>query len=381
MSDKILFVDDEANILSGFKRQFHKQFDLEFALSGKDGLDIIDKKGPFAVVISDMRMPKMDGIQFLKKVKETASESVRIMLTGNADIQTAVNAVNEGNIFRFLTKPCPNTILANSLDAGVKQYHLIQAEKVLLENTLTGSIKVLTEILSLVNPAAFSHTNRIKRYVIHIVKQLNLPNQWQFELAAMFSQIGCVAIPPDILDLVYTGETLPEDKQKIYSSHPLVGSMLLAHIPRLEIISKMIGSQQKPFKDYTKQKKDFKEYVVDIGSQILRAIVDLDQFMIHGHSFRSALKKLRMQKNIYNPHILEALENLEDDGLDTTNLIKQLKIKNIMPGVIAYENIKDKKGVLLVPKGQEITYAVIAKLQNFSQGVGVQEPFRVQVIS
>ena len=381
MSDKILFVDDEANILSGFKRQLHNLYDFEIALSGKVGLEKIEKKGPFAVVISDMRMPKMDGIQFLKRVKEVSPESVRLMLTGNADVRTAVDAINEGNIFRFLIKPCPKPVLVNSLDDGIRQYHLIKAEKILLEKTLFGSIKVLTEILSLVNPYAFSQTNRIKRFMKHIVKQLNLPNAWQFELAAMLSQIGCVAIPPDILKMMYSGKELSEEDQKVYSSYLSVGSKLIANIPRLELVSEMIEGQQKTFKEQVHNGSGLNKYMIDMGSQILRVVVDFDKLVILGHDYLSALKELRKQKNLYNPHVLNALESFDFDSINKESLVKTVYVKNIIAGVIAYENIKSKNGILLVPKGQEITYAVIAKLQNFAQGVGVHEPFRVQVIT
>ena len=381
MSDKILFVDDEANILSGFKRQLHNQYDFEIALSGKEGLEKIEKKGPFTVVISDMRMPEMDGIQFLKRVKEVSPESVRLMLTGNADVRTAVDAINEGNIFRFLIKPCPKPVLVNSLDAGIRQYHLIKAEKILLEKTLFGSIKVLTEILSLVNPDAFSQTNRIKPFVKHIVKQLNLPNAWQFELAAMLSQIGCVAIPPDILNMMYSGKELSEKDQKVYSSYLSVGSKLIANIPRLELVSKMIEGQEKTSKEQVHKGSGLKKYMIGMGSQILRVVVDFDKLMIKGHDFRSALIELRKQNNLYNPHVLNALENFDFNRVDEESIIKEVYIKNMMSGVIAYENILTKTGMLLVPKGQEITYAVIAKLQNFAQGAGVHEPFRVQEVT
>ena len=93
MSEKILCVDDDPRILQAFQRQLRKQFHIETAPGGAEGLEAIASSGPFAVIVSDMRMPGMDGIQFLSAVKERAPESVRIMLTGNADQQTAVDAV------------------------------------------------------------------------------------------------------------------------------------------------------------------------------------------------------------------------------------------------------------------------------------------------
>ena len=157
MSEKILFVDDEPGVLEGFRRLLHKEFLLDTAGSGREGLAAIASAGddPYAVIVSDMRMPGMDGVQFLSRVRITSGDSVRIALTGYADIQAASNAVNEGAIFRFLTKPCEKEVLAKALTAALIQHRLVIAEKGLLEKTLRGSVKVLTDVLSLVNPAGF----------------------------------------------------------------------------------------------------------------------------------------------------------------------------------------------------------------------------------
>jgi ActR/RegA family two-component response regulator len=103
-----------------------------------------------------MRTPEMDGVQFFSRERVISADSVRIALTGYADIQTASNAVNEGAIFHILAMPCEKEVLAKALTAGVVQDQLVVAERELLEKTLKGSVKVLTEVLSLVNPAVFS---------------------------------------------------------------------------------------------------------------------------------------------------------------------------------------------------------------------------------
>ena len=140
MTEKILCVDDEANILEAHQRGLGKQFHIETALGAEQALGQIDAQGPYTVVVSDMRMPGMDGVQLLSEVRKRAPDSVRIMLTGFADLQTAIEAVNEGNIFRFLTKPCPQETLAKALSAGIEQYRLVTAEKELLAKTLRGAI-------------------------------------------------------------------------------------------------------------------------------------------------------------------------------------------------------------------------------------------------
>src|SRR5271166_1840286 len=100
MVEKILFVDDDANLLASFQRNLRQKFSVEIAEGGECALQTIAERGPFAVVVADRQMPGMDGIQFLTLVRERAPDTVRIMLTGNADLEGTIRVVNQGNIFR-----------------------------------------------------------------------------------------------------------------------------------------------------------------------------------------------------------------------------------------------------------------------------------------
>ncbi len=120
VNGKILCVDDDANVLKSYKRQLGEQYDIETAGGPEEGLKSVDQSGPYAVIVADMCMPGMDGIEFLRRARKKAPYTVSIMLTGNADQQTAINAINDGNIFRFLTKPCPAEQLSNALIAVIE---------------------------------------------------------------------------------------------------------------------------------------------------------------------------------------------------------------------------------------------------------------------
>ena len=172
MNTKVLFVDDDKNILNAYSRTFRKQFELECCDGPEEGLRTLNEMGPFAVIVSDYKMPVMNGIEFLAEAGDIAPDTVRIMLTGNADLNTSIEAVNQGRIFRFLLKPCPNELFKDSLDAGINQFRLITSEKELLDKTLKGSVNVLTDVLSLVNPIAFGKASRVKKYIIEIVQKL-----------------------------------------------------------------------------------------------------------------------------------------------------------------------------------------------------------------
>src|SRR5579872_4882938 len=145
MTKRILCVDDEPNVLQALERQLRKQFEIVTAQGPVQGLETLETQGPFAVILSDLRMPVMNGIQFLAAAKQRFPESVRMILSGQADLAAAIEAENEGSIFRFLTKPCETDHLVTALTAAIEQYRLVQTERELLEQTLIGTLEVLNE--------------------------------------------------------------------------------------------------------------------------------------------------------------------------------------------------------------------------------------------
>jgi CheY-like chemotaxis protein len=129
VGEKILFVDDEGAVLEAFHRMLHSSFDVRTATSGGEGLVTLDRDGPFAVVISDMQMPGMNGAEFLARVRQTAPTTVRMLLTGHADLHNAMDAVNRGQVLHFLTKPCPKSVLVAAINSGLDQYRTVIEEK------------------------------------------------------------------------------------------------------------------------------------------------------------------------------------------------------------------------------------------------------------
>jgi response regulator RpfG family c-di-GMP phosphodiesterase len=375
MPEKILCVDDDANILDSYRRQLRKQFHIETAQGPERGLAALKASGPFAVVLSDMRMPGMNGIQFLAQVRVLAPDAVRVMLTGYADVDTAIAAVNEGNLFRFLSKPCPPEVLSTALEACVRQYRLVLSERELLEKTLGGSVKVLTEILGLVNPAAFSRASRIRRSVQQMVRALELPNGWQFELAAMLSQIGCLTLPHEILEKIEAGQPLSWEEQEMFASHPSIGRNLLANIPRLELISRMIETQQAHYLPASGEPQQQDQ--AQLGGQMLRVALDLDRLLMQGRSPRAAIGELHKRRGEYDPRLLAALDQ-SDDGR-TFSTVRSITVRELAVGMILGESIHAKSGLLLVARGQEVTQPVLERLRSFSMKIGIVEPFVVLV--
>jgi response regulator RpfG family c-di-GMP phosphodiesterase len=377
MSAKILCVDDDPNILEALRRQLRRQFDTEFAPGGAEGLHAIDSRGPFAVIVSDMRMPGMDGIQFLSAAKERAPESVRVMFTGNADLKTAVDAVNEGHVFRFVTKPCAPETLARTLDACVRQYQLVTAEKELLEKTLQGSIKILTDVLSLANPTAFGRASRVRRLVGKLCVYLKVDQSWQCEIAAMLSQIGCVTMPSSTLNKIYHGQALTKNEAQMLATHPAVGRELVANIPRLESVAEIIGYQQKCFDGSGTPVDSVARKDIPLGARILKLAIDSDTLQWGGLTAIETLAELHKHQDQYDPDALTALHAVI--GLEETAEIREVALTNLRTRMILAGDITTIDGTLLVSKGQEVTASMLQRLKNFALNGRLEGPMRVFV--
>jgi len=366
MSERILFVDDEPNVLEGIRRTVRKQGELHTAASGADGLRLLSEHGPFALVVSDMRMPLMNGAQFLAKVREQAPDTVRMILSGQADLQATIAAVNDGHIYRFLSKPCPTEQLLGAVEDGLKQYRLLTAEKVLLEQTLNGSVQMLIEILGMVRPAASARAARLQRYVTDLG-------------AALVSQIGCVALPKEILSMAEADQKLSDEERRLYESHPEVAGKLLAAIPRLEDVAAIVTAQfGEPH--WGSQPEDVRQWDIrSAGRLLLRAAFEFDRLTMRGLSRDAAVESLRVSKLAFPQFVLKALLTLSRTGQD--RIVRQIRLQDLEVGMILDEDLVSPKGIRLVPVGQEVTRALIVRLTSIAGGVGVAEPFRVRVSS
>lgn len=373
MNRKILFVDDEENILKGFERTLRSTYQIETAVGASLGLAALAERGPFAVVVSDLRMPGMDGIQFLSAARKGYPDTVRLMLSGNGDFETAISAVNQGNVFQFLTKPCPPDQLHSALNSALAQNQLILAERELLEQTLHGSVSMMSEVLSVVNPFAFNRASRIRRYVRHMAADLRLPNLWEFDLAAMLSQIGCIAVPPEILEKVYGGKTLTKTEAESFACHPSVGHGLVAKIPRLEVIAEIIRLQTTPLHLHGSKLSD----VVAVGAQMLMIATNFDDAISRGASPASALKLMRDRPSVYQASLVAAIEQAEICKVEMER--KALYLRELRPNMIVDQDVQVKNGLFVVAKGHVVSEALIARLLNFATAFGIAEPLSMLV--
>lgn len=365
---RVLCVDDEPNVLEGLATNIGRRYDVETATSGTQALEQLARDPKKAVIISDMRMPFMDGATFLAKARELAPAAVRILLTGQTDLDSAISAVNNGRIFRFLTKPCaPPTLLA-AIAAAVEQHELITAERVLLEQTLHGCIKALTDVLALTNPAAFGRATRIKQLVGELARKLNLRERWQAEIAAMLSQLGHITLPAETAEKLYFGQPLNSDEQLLADKLPALTEQLLGNIPRLEAVREMLAGYPRPCPSGPLRPDDLNRDVIYTGTQLLKLAVECEALESHPTWTRYALETLNGRRDHYDPRILAALVELRTKADPSTEALRKVTINELVVGMVLAADIRLPNGMLLAARGHEVTVRFLERIRTFPLG-------------
>ncbi len=381
MNERILFVDDDPNILEAYQRKLQHVLYVRTALGPHVGLREIRENGPFAVVVADMNMPLMNGVEFLKKVREIAPDTVRMMLTGNSDIKTAVDAVNDGCVFRFLTKPCPSKLMGDSLVAAIKQHRLITAEKEVLEGTLNGTAELLTEILSWVNPGIFGRAVQLRNTVTTITAKLGTENSWETELAATLCQIGMLAIPSEILAKAVEGKPLSDEERKAVESVPAVSHDLLERIPRLENVARIVLYQNKHFNGAGFPQDQLAGKEIPLGSRILRVAADYHELRAAGQSRQESLKTMQSRDGRYDLDVLSVLGRESPSAVvqAESGQVVTVAFKDLGPGLTLASPILTVEGQTLVSAGTVLTDAFLIRLRKYAATSGIQEPIEVVI--
>lgn len=375
---KVLYADDDARAVALFKEQVGGHFAVTTTQSGSLGLELLKNEGPFAVVLSDYQMIGMSGLTFLSKVKEVSPDSTRLLITAHPDLTAAIGAINDGNCFRFMFKPCTRAIMVRNLEAAVEQYKLVTSRRVLLEQTLEASIKALTDVLALASPAAFGRTTRARGHVSALLHHFNITDRWEAEVAAMLSQIGCVSLPAETALKVYQGATLTPEEKAMADRLPALAEQLIADIPQMEGVRAILHYQDMHLDGSDPPPDSVREKQISWGARALRVALDFDVLETQGVESQVAFDKMRSRELRYDPQILEAFAQIR--GVEQqTEVIQELEIKEVVTGMTFAEDVLTRTGMMLIARGTEVTPSLSERISNLKPNF-VQEPVKVHVM-
>lgn len=380
MKPRIILVDDDSLLLRALRRILQDEFDIVTAESGEEAIKCLTDSGPFAVVIADFMMPGMDGIQFLDRWGFLAPDTTRVMLTGHANLDTAIDAVNRGKVFRFLTKPINGDSLRLVLHDAVNQYELITAERTLLEQTLTGSVQTLVGLLSFFDPRAFGRAKEVRDLALSLAERYSLDVGWDIGLAALLARIGWLAIPIEVQAKITRGERLSQQEHEMVLRAPETGSEIIANIPRLQSVAQIIKYSTKNYNGTGYPQDRVAGEAIPLGARILRVVHD------YTDRLRVRQSKLVVFSEIesgvgekYDPEVVRALGvSIHLPGGNEAERQVLLALEDLKPGMILADDIYAKDGEMIVlPVGTHLNLLHIERLRNYAMGKKISEPILI----
>jgi response regulator RpfG family c-di-GMP phosphodiesterase len=374
---RVLLVDDEPNVLDALRRQLRREFSVETAVGAANGLAALGRSGPFAVIVSDFLMPGINGADFLAAARKAAPDTTRMLLTGHANLENAAATVNQGQVLRLLIKPVDHDTMVAALRECVEHHRRMVAERELLEQTLHGSVKALTDVLSLTNPAGFTRATRVRRLISTALDHVETDDRWAIELAAMMSQLGAVSLPPHVSDKLDAGLDLTAAERAMVDQLPLVAEQLISPIPRMAPVCAAIRYSRKSFDGSGPPDDRVAGEQIPLGGRLLRLAQDYDTLNSRGVPSAEALATLGADQGAYDPALLKVLSTVAADA--DGEEVRGVMLVELRPGMVLASDVRSLDDVLLVTGGQEVTASLISRLKNFAtMEEGVAEPVMVR---
>jgi response regulator RpfG family c-di-GMP phosphodiesterase len=402
---KILFVDDEKQMLTALNRVFRgKTYTVFMANSAQEALEILENE-TMDIIVSDMRMPEMDGATFLAKTVDLYPASRRILLTGYSDQESTVRAINEGQVHQYIMKPWDNDALKATVDSEIQEKILIAEEtpdsleneqlqeqvnnvsteltnahmfadmaKEELLKQYNTTIKVISNLINLKTPTPPSMNANVVTHSVAMCKLIKMDKKVITEIrnAAQLFQLGKLAVNDDLVAMKIN--EMNEKQIRTYNKHSVKGADLLLPLNSLDYAANIIRHQNENI-DGSGYPDGLKNKAIPLGSRILRIVIDYQQ-ILNGLYFKdtyspndaldfmgrySGKKYDKALLNLYTKFIAQLTKT---EGIQHDHLIN---IENLNAGMIVSRDLVTNDGLLLITKGSTLNATVIHRLEELQE--------------
>jgi len=414
--ETVLFVDDEVNILSSLKRLFRPcGYRIFTAESGAEGLEILARE-PVDLVISDMRMPEMNGAQFLAQVNERWPQTVRILLTGHAEIGATIDAINHGHIYRYITKPWEDNDLVLSvkqalhhknlerknqglealtsrqnqelkeLNASLEQKVKSRTEEVrqtmgfleianeTLKKSFITSIRVFSSLIDMRHSTLAGHSQRVAELSRQIARQMGM-NEAEVQdvfFAALLHDIGKIGLPDYLLEKPYASLTM--DERGLVIKHPAKGQAALMALEQLRQAAKLIRSHHEHF-DGMGYPDGLAGLEIPLGARIIALANEYDSLQL-GTLMSRRLGAAEAEKLIqsgkgkrYDPNVVDAFFSVLVSDSHVQPPVREIALHSgqLKFGMVLSRDLISVHGELLLSKDHMLDNSFIDDIKTFEQ--------------
>jgi len=368
---RVLLVDDDPVVSSGPCEDGAPSFALVIVSSRDEGLERLEKEGPFAVIVASDRLPGDSGEELLNEVADRYPETSRVMLTAQSHLESADGQVNRGSLFRFLMKPCEPALFWQALHDAVEQYRLRLAERDLLRSTVQGVVEVLVEVMAINNPAAFGRSRRVQQLVAAAAFELGIDSTWELEMASLLSQLGFVTIPDVIVERAAMGQILTEEQQRMLEEHPALSSRLVGQVPLLETVAAIMTPGAAADEAAGPR--------VRLGARLLRAATEYEELVALRADPDQARAALADPTRGHDARLVRAI-TCAGAALHCSTL-GSFPLARLQSGMVLAEDLRAMgRGRVILKRGSELTESSLQRLRNY-RAVGLLEVDEVRAFS
>ncbi|MFG0255411.1 MAG: response regulator [Rhodopirellula sp. JB053] len=359
MLKKVLFVDDDPILLryleGAANANLGSEFEIVTAEGCKPALEATDASGPFSVVVVDMQMPDVNGIETIGYLRRKMPNATFMMLTANKDLQTAVQAVNDGRVFRFLSKPCPPEDLVTALHAAQAEYQSTVSAKDMLSGTISGTLDLMADLIEMPDGRHID-TGRMLESVNELAKSMSIDLGWEERIAARVFLVGIAMLSPQETELFERLDPCSDEHKRLFARICSVSAGLLKKIPRFDWIGDLLRLVPKAERYQESGSRE------DTSALLLRVVFYWNYLTMKGMCVEAASATIRRIMPELSDRMVSAVESLNDnrDAL----CVQTLSIQDLQPGMIPFRDIKNGQGCNVIAGGRPLTRPMIENMQN-----------------
>ena len=337
----VLFVDDDENILSAFKRNLNGKYKVCIASDVTEAIKLL-KENSFPIIISDMKMPKINGADFLNIVQAHSPNSIRILLSGESTRDDIIKCINECHIYKFLSKPCPPSLLEETIKEAYKKYNDDMAFKTEIDTTVKGVTQVIVCMHKFFLPEIYGKSLKIARQAKILAPHFGIKPSSSLEMCGLLMFYGALHNKVHHWDILMTGE----NQTKAIS----VSIGFLKQIPKFIPVTQTMVELQKLIKSTSLTLK------IDSDAKLLRFLIYFNNIISDSNFEKKFLDK-------YSKAIYEDLDTI-NKLLDPT-FVRNISPEEIEAGMIFAEPVKTKSGAIVVNEGEVVTAKHVAQVNQF----------------
>ncbi len=373
---KILIVDDsEENriILQELCKSIG--YDSEVSTDGRTALKFMESFIPLAILL-DIKMEGMDGFQVLENIKKNQrwKDVPVIMITSFDDSETILKCLRL-DADDYIPKPFEPAIVKARLERSISNLNSLKKERLVLEKTFSGSMKILSDIISSLSPVLFGKCSKVRRIARLIAEEMNYPELWEIDVASIFSMVGCIAFPHEMLDKIINNKPLTSEEKKLFDNHTNLGYKLLNNIPRLENVSQIILFQNKSNISEAPKNISLSITEIPIGSKILKAAFEYEIATTKTNNMHEIKSIIKLKQNLLDPKVYSALENVLNN--DNNREVKEITVNQLSPGMTFTEDVFTVSGIRIINKLQEATESIIERIKAVHSKIPIVEPLKM----